>query len=341
MGEGKNMEEREPIREAKEKSKAEILSKPNVVGVGVGFKEKDGKLTDEVVVVALVRDKVPKAGLKPRELVPQRVDGVQTDVIQVGEIRAQQSRTDRWRPAPGGVSLGHYQVTAGTFGAVVRDRTTGDRLILSNNHVLANSNDAAFGDPILQPGAIDGGQVSTDTIAHLERFCPIEYSTQPGTCGTADTYALIGNAVARLLGSSSRVVTVQVNPQAANLVDAAVARPVENDMILDEILEIGEVVGTLPAGLGMAVRKSGRTTGLSTGTITVLDATVDVSYGAGRTARFENQIVTSAMSQGGDSGSLLVAGASQQAVGLLFAGSEQTTIHSPIQAVLDCLNVTI
>jgi hypothetical protein len=307
------MVEREPIRQAKEQSKAEILSKPNVVGVGVGFKEKDGKLTDEVVVVALVRDKVPKAGLKPRELVPQRVDGIQTDVIQVGEIRAQQSRTDRWRPAPGGVSLGHYQVTAGTFGAVVLDRTTGDRLILSNNHVLANSNDAAFGDPILQPGAIDGGQVSTDTIAHLERFCPIEYSTQPGTCGTADTYALIGNAVARLLDA----------------------------MILDEILEIGEVAGTLPAGLGMAVRKSGRTTGLTTGTITVLDATVDVSYGSGRTARFENQIVTSAMSQGGDSGSLLVAGSSQQAVGLLFAGSEQTTIHSPIQAVLDCLNVTI
>jgi hypothetical protein len=335
------MAEHEPIREAKERSKEEILSKPNVVGVGVGFKEKSGRLTDDVVVVALVRDKVPKAALKPRELVPESVDGVQTDVIQVGEIRAQQSRTDKWRPAPGGVSIGHYQITAGTFGVVVRDRASGDRLILSNNHVLANSNDATLGDPILQPGPYDGGQVSADTIAHLERFCPIQYTTQPGTCGTADTYALIGNAIARLLGASTRVVTVQVNAQAANLVDAAVARPVDDGMILDEILEIGEIAGTLPAALGMAVRKSGRTTGLTTGTITVLDATVDVSYGSGRTARFEGQIVTSAMSQGGDSGSLLVAGGSQQAVGLLFAGSEQTTIHSPIQAVLDCLNVTI
>jgi hypothetical protein len=69
--------------------------------------------------------------------------------------------------------------------------------------------------------------------------------------------------------------------------------------------------------------------------------TVTVAYGTGRTARFENQIVTSAMSQGGDSGSLLVAGDTQQAVGLLFAGSEQTTIHSPIQAVLDSLEVDI
>lgn len=335
------MAEHDPIREAKERSKDEILSKPNVVGVGVGFKEKRGRLTDDVVVVALVRQKVPEAGLKPRQMVPERVNGVPTDVVQVGEVRAQQSRTDRWRPAPGGVSLGHYQVTAGTFGVVVRDRASGDRLILSNNHVLANSNDAAFGDPILQPGAVDGGTVSADTIAHLERFCTIEYTTLPGTCGTADVYALVGNALARLVGSSHRVVTVQVHPQAANLVDAAVARPLDDGAIEDEILEIGAIAGTASATLGMAVRKSGRTTGLTTGTITVLNATVDVSYGVGRAARFENQIVTTAMSQGGDSGSLLVAGNAGQAVGLLFAGSEQTTIHNPIQAVLDCLDVTI
>jgi len=47
------------------------------------------------------------------------------------------------------------------------------------------------------------------------------------------------------------------------------------------------------------------------------------------------------MSQGGDSGSLVVAGDALKAVGLLFAGSNQTTIFSPIQAVLDCLQVTL
>ncbi len=91
----------------------------------------------------------------------------------------------------------------------------------------------------------------------------------------------------------------------------------------------------------MSVRKSGRTTGLSTGEITVLDATVDVSYGLFQSARFEGQIVTGPMSSPGDSGSLLVAGDSQLAVGLLFAGSDQATIHNPIQAVLDCLEVEI
>jgi len=335
------MAEHDVARQAKEAAKGSIFAKPNVVGVGVGYKEVRGERTDELCVLALVREKIPAAGLTSKEMVPREVSGVHTDVIAVGQLRALLTPTDRWRPAPGGVSVGHYKVTAGTLGAVVRDRATGDRLILSNNHVLANSNDASVGDPILQPGAIDGGQLNTDVIGHLERFCSIEFNQQPGTCSIADVYAMLGNAVAGLLGSSHRVTVMDVNPSATNLVDAALARPVNDADILNEILEIGEVSGTAPAALGMPVRKSGRTTGFTTGTITVLDASVDVSYGSGRVARFEDQIISTAMSQGGDSGSLLVAANSQQAVGLLFAGSEQTTVFNPIQAVLDCLEVLI
>ncbi|MEK6575434.1 MAG: hypothetical protein AABZ58_14085, partial [Chloroflexota bacterium] len=106
-------------------------------------------------------------------------------------------------------------------------------------------------------------------------------------------------------------------------------------------LEIGVVNGTAPASLLMPVRKSGRSTGLTTGEITVLDAAVNVGYGGGRTARFEGQIITGPMSRPGDSGSLLVAGDSLRAVGLLFAGSDQVTIYNPIQAVLDCLEAVI
>jgi hypothetical protein len=157
----------------------------------------------------------------------------------------------------------------------------------------------------------------------------------------AKTYAELGNAIAGLLGSRHRVDVSQFNPQAVNLFDAAVARPISDADVLDEILEIGTVQGTLAAVLGMPLRKSGRTTGLTTGEVTLLEATVNVSYGAGRTARFENQIVAGPMSQGGDSGSLVVHGDSLQAVGLLFAGSNQTTILSPIQAVLAGLQVTI
>ncbi|UCC85355.1 MAG: hypothetical protein JSW46_07710 [Gemmatimonadota bacterium] len=317
------------------------MAKPNVVGVGTGYKVVRRQGTDELCVVVLVRQKLPEAGLDREALIPPEVDGVATDVVQVGDIRALEEPTDRWRPAPGGVSLGHYQVTAGTFGSVVRDRDSGARLMLSNNHVLANSNDASPGDPILQPGAADGGQVEQDTIAHLERFCPIEFSTSAPDCPVAIGVAGAANALARLLGSRHRLEPYQSDLAASNLADAAVARPLDEGDIKDEILEIGVVEGTTPAVLGMSVRKSGRTTGFTTGEIQVLDATVNVSYGAGRVAQFDNQIVTSPMSQGGDSGSLLVAGDALRAVGLLFAGSDQTTIHNPIQAVLDCLEVTI
>ncbi len=336
------MAQQAEVKQAKEAHKAVILGKPNVIGVGTGYKHTHRGETQELCVVALVRRKIPRAGLAVESLVPAEVAGVPTDVVEVGELRALQTTPrDRWRPAPGGVSLGHYQITAGTFGAVVRDQANGERLLLSNNHVLANSNNANPGDPILQPGAADGGRVEDDTLAELVRYCPLEFNNQPGSCEIAAGFAALGNVLANLAGSKHQVQVVREDPQATNLVDAAVARPLDDTQILDEIMEIGPVSGTTLPILGMGVRKSGRTTGFTTGTITVLDTTVEVSYGLGRTPQFENQIVTTAMSQGGDSGSCLMDGDSSLAVGLLFAGSDQATIHNPIQAVLDCLEVTL
>ena len=80
-------------------------------------------------------------------------------------------------------------------------------------------------------------------------------------------------------------------------------------------------------------------TTFTTGEITVLDATVSIGYGTDRSATFEQQIVTRPMSSGGDSGALLMNGNTPQAVGLLFAGSDQASLFNPIQAVLDQLNV--
>lgn len=329
------------ISGVRQQAEKRILDKPNVVGIGVGYKQVGGLLTDQISIVVLVRNKVPSAGLSAGDMVPAQVDSVPTDVVEVGVIRAQQARTDRWRPAPGGVSIAHYKVTAGTLGAVVRDRTSGQRLILSNNHVMANSNDAMPGDPILQPGPVDGGRQPGDVIARLERFIPITYSVSPGTCSVADAYAMLGNLAARLVGSSHRLATFQTHAEETNEVDAALARPENDADVLDEILEIGTVAGSVDPALGMPVTKSGRTTGLTTGTITVLEATVDVSYGSGQTARFVNQAVTTPMSEGGDSGSLVVSVETQQATGLLFAGSSQATVINPIRAVLDALEITI
>jgi hypothetical protein len=328
------------LRRAKETHKEELLAKENVVGVGLAEKRVDGEGTGQVTVVALVRKKVPPEALDPKEMVPSHLDGVPTDVVEVGDLKAQPARTDRWRPAPGGVSLGHFHITAGTFGCIVRDRATGARLILSNNHVLANGNDASIEDPILQPGTADGGREESDTIAYLERFAPIQYNLEPATCSLASGLADLANFVARLVGSKHRLQAIRADPSAVNRVDAALARPADDALVTDEIVDIGRVAGTMLPSLGLAVRKSGRTTGLTSGEITVIEATVDVGYDE-RMARFEGQLLTGPMSQPGDSGSLLMAAESLQAVGLLFAGSAQATIYNPIADVLSALQVTL
>lgn len=326
--------------QAKERHWPEIMAKPNVVGVGIGMKIVSGAATAEPAVVVLVRRKQPIAGLPPDGVIPPEIGGAPTDVVAVGEIRARQSHTGRMRPCPGGFSIGHYAITAGTFGCVVRDRS-GRRLILSNNHVLANSNNAASGDAILQPGPTDGGQVNSDRIAVLERFVPIQFNVDQPDCNVATGVAELFNRAAQLVGSSHRMIAYRENAMAVNAVDAALARPIDPADILDEIYQIGPVNGTTSAELGMAVRKSGRTTGLTTGTINVVAATISVNYGSGRSATFENQFVAGPMSQGGDSGSLVLEAGSDRAVGLLFAGSEQTTIFNPIAAVLSALDVSL
>jgi hypothetical protein len=222
----------------------------------------------------------------------------------------------------------------------VRDRATGALLILSNNHVLANGNDAASEDPILQPGVADGGREENDTIAYLERFVPIAYSQEPATCGLARWIVQWANWLAAIIGSRHRLASYRQDTEAVNQVDAAVARPLMSTDLAEDVLEIGRLIGSGTPALGQAVRKSGRTTGLTTGVITVVEATVDVDYG-GKTARFQGQVLSGPMSKPGDSGSVLVAADSPIAVGLLFAGSDQVTIYNPIRPVLDALEIEI
>jgi hypothetical protein len=210
--------------------------------------------------------------------------------------------------------------------------------ILSNNHVLANSNDAQPGDAILQPGPSDGGTLA-DQIATLQEFVPINYGTAPPTCPVSNAVVGAHNWVAKLIGGQHRIEAYQENPE-MNLVDAAIAAPLSPELVEKRILEIGAPQGVAEGTLGLAVRKSGRTTGLTSGEITQVEATVQVSYGAAGTATFTDQLMAGPMSSGGDSGSAILDG-SDRVVGLLFAGSSSTTILNRIQNVLEALNVVI
>jgi hypothetical protein len=125
------------------------------------------------------------------------------------------------------------------------------------------------------------------------------------------------NLICRGIGSKTRyqIVTQQVDD---NLVDAAIAQPLRAEDLTDEILELGVIRGVREAELGTALRKSGRTTGLTSGEVLQTDVTVEVSYGAGRTARFTDQLLAGPMSQGGDSGSAVLDN-DNNLIGLLFS----------------------
>jgi len=206
----------------------------------------------------------------------------------------------------------------GTLGALVKD-ASGNQYILSNNHVLARTNMATAGEDIIQPGLIDQtpacSQDSTDIVADLSAFIPIQFKAK------------------------------KIIP--TNTVDAAIAQ-VRGGTVdpTGFIIDIGTLSSdTVAASLNMAVKKSGRTTGLTTGNITAVNATIDVSYGKGKTARFTNQIVvgSSGFIAAGDSGSLMVGdvATNPHAVGLLFAGSSTTAIANPIDDVLSSFSVSM
>jgi hypothetical protein len=67
----------------------ELMSKANVVGVGIGLRQMGGATTDQVVLVVMVRHKVPSSQLAPQDRIPAEIDGVPVDVQEVGELRAQ------------------------------------------------------------------------------------------------------------------------------------------------------------------------------------------------------------------------------------------------------------
>lgn len=316
----------------------QLLERANVVATGIGYKQTSGKKTDRLSIVCSVQEKVPMSRLGDQDVVPAAVGGTPTDVVQTGVIRALEAPTDRFRPSPGGVSVGHVGITAGTLGCWVRKN--GQKVMLSNNHVLANSNAAQVGDAIVQPGPHDGGSFPGDHFANLTQFVPIAFEgEEPSQCQLANLIITLLNLGCKAIESNTRYKVTKLQAQ-SNLVDAAIATPLNAANVKDEILNIGPIQGTVAGELGMAVKKNGRTTGFTTGTIEQVDVSANVQYGAGKVALFTDQLLAGAMSQGGDSGSAVL-DKENRLTGLLFAGSDQTTIINRIENVFSALGVSL
>ena len=315
----------------------DLLGKRNVVGVGLGYKVSEGVNTGVLSLVVSVTHKERSSTLSSDDLVPRELNGVKTDVVETGILRAFGSRLGvpsgtEIRP---GVSLGHHSVTAGTFGCLVRRDE--DVFILSNNHVLANTNRGRTGDAILHPSPADGGTMD-DRIAVLAEYIPIDFGTAPPECPIAQSAATWLNYIAGVFGSRHKLQAMK-QTDGVNKVDAALASPLFLDRMSNEILQVGAPSGVGTPALGTAVQKTGRTTGHTSGTITQIDVTVRIDYD-GNLALFTGQVVASPMSSPGDSGSVIL-DLGRRVVGLLFAGSGAATVLNPIDWVLSALNVEL
>lgn len=257
---------------------------PNVVGMGASLKFKNGRIQNIPCIVVYVDKKIPdiKEGR-----IPEKVGGWPTDVVQAG-IPQRRSYPGPITPLQPGYSIGHHKISYGTLGCLVKDRKTSETLLLSNNHVLANMNDADKGDDIMHPGPYFD-ELGPTKVGELERWAEIRSLPEKNTA------------------------------------DAALAKPLVD--VTPEIPEIGIPKGVDTVRGIRRVEKTGATTGHTESIAITYNASISdqerqqpTLYPEVGFTEINHCIVTMGMSSGGDSGSLLVDKQTKKAVGLLFAG---------------------
>ncbi len=302
---------------------ARSIDSPGVLGVGLS----GGAMPGQPSLVVYVESEANEEQVR-REIVDTMgvqaasSDDLSVEVEVTGPVEAYTTNRSRFRPAPAGVSVGHFRITAGTIGGWARGRGNRSRrqLMVSNNHVLADSNGGSFGDSIIQPGAADGGVNPADRIAILERFVTIDFA-----------------------------------PGATNFVDCATGWCWPDRIRREHVFHrggptarsfrIGNAV--IEPFVNMVVGKTGRTTDLTQGTIRATGVSVNVNFGASGVAHFRDQFSvrsTSAndFSAGGDSGSFVWQWRTGlPPVGLLFAGGGGTTFCNRLSRVVAALDVTL
>jgi hypothetical protein len=284
--------------EVQERSSEALLVQPGVAGTAVGI-DAFGQPVIRVYTTGVGVTRIPDV-----------IEGVPV-VVEVSGAFRPFALTGRYRPVPIGVSVGNAnECLPGTIGAVlVRG---GQRFLLSANHVFARQNQAALGEPIVQPSRPDASAACDPSpprnmVAQLSDFEPLRFD---GTDNTID-------AAIALLTSDAACGTLPEFYGAPGAPIAAVA--------------------------GTPIQKVGRTTGLTHGTITGINGKVNIFYAGGK-ARFTGQIMTSrAFGDFGDSGALVVSDdAARHAIGMVFAGgSNGSAVVNPIGAILTRFGATV
>ncbi|TFD75940.1 hypothetical protein [Cryobacterium fucosi] len=295
----------------------------NIEGVAIGLGEPGDGMPGEPTLNVFVAKSMSSSTARQAVvdgLGIQSASDVPMTIRKSGQFETQQFNF-RARPAPGGISVGHVKVTAGTLGCLALGRSAPRNsrlLVLSNNHVLANSNSSVYGDSIIQPGRYDGGVSPKDRIAILERFVPIKFggATNYVDCATGWAWpALVRREELYRTGAGFGFFRIGSTPQ-------------------------------YPA-LGNTVGKSGRTTELTQGKVVATNWAGYINYGSAGQAYFAGQFVVQGnsgtnFSAGGDSGSVIWKWQSGlPPVGLLFAGGGGYTIASPMPWVTYFLDINL
>jgi len=288
-----------------------------------------------------VTRKLPLTQLRAEDVIPSSIDGIPIDVVELGEVKALSGSVDRtgfFRPLVMGISVSGGNVTAGTLSIPFKD-SKGNVYLSSNSHVLVDlpsqPPEQVTNKVIKQPGNYDlkahGWDINDPKYVVGEYFWHQQVYPIGGNsgCSIAKVWSGIYNTLARAFKRKTRIVPIV---EEANKIDFALFKPsVEYKL---EVLELDitgkKFVGLLFAGSDYStiickasnivetgytpvieysdakvndiIFKSGRTTGTTKGTVLDDSGNVTVDY-EDFEAWFEDVIIASAMSKGGDSGS--------------------------------------
>ena len=224
----------------------------------------------------------------------------------------------------------------GTLGALIQN-SSNTQYILSCNHVLARSDQAAVGETIVQPGLIDnnctpnGDGAGTTPVGVLTTWLQLSASTTnvDAAIAAVNSGAVSPTGAIMELGTPGAGGVLAAAPPGTSSTSGKGENPTVN----------------------MSVAKSGRTTGLTCANIAVVNLSVEVSYFKNceetepyLTKTYTNQISIEGnqFSDAGDSGSLVVDSADAEPVGLFFAGGVASVggqevsegVANPVSAVL-------
>jgi len=289
--------------------RAQLEAIPGVVEVGIGIKESGHEMTGEPAFGVYVEEKKPPEEVPPGEMIPAEIAGFPTDV-RVRQKLTKQEDTAKYRPLKGGVQIARAGSdglgTIACFGHL--DTPEGEVILLTAAHVVGIMQDDT-------PAGRTGGSnnnIELGQPSHTESWC----------CKCND-------------------IAVTVHGVNHRRLDYAIARLKPGVTRIAEIEEIGAITAIGEPMMGQAVKKRGRTTGLTTGNISML--LMNAAGTAVEGYEVKKNGGNDAFTLGGDSGAAVLNNANE-IIGLHHEGNGDTATGpnivsrgTRIQVVLDSL----